>query len=95
MPAAGDTPTFTEQGVTDFVSGTWAGFIAPAGLPKEIAERMSAEAKKALADPELRKKLEAQGIVPMGTTPDEFRAFVGEEIARWKQVITTADIKIE
>jgi len=95
VPAAGDTPTLIEQGVKDFASGTWAGIIAPAGVPKEIVDRMSAEAKKALADPDLRKKLEQQGIVAMGTTPDEFKAFVGEEIARWKQVITAADIKIE
>lgn len=95
IPAAGDTPTFIEQGVADFVSGTWAGIIAPAGLPKEIADRMAAEAKKALADPDLKKKLEAQGIVPMGTTPEEFRTFVAEEIPRWKKVITDADIKIE
>ena len=95
VPAAGDTPTLIEQGVKDFTSGTWAGIIAPAGAPKEIVERMSAEAKKALADPELKKKLEQQGIVAMGTTPEEFRAFVAEEVARWKQVIVAADIKIE
>ncbi len=95
VPAAGDTPTLIEQGVKDFTSGTWAGIVAPAGVPKEIVDRMAAEAKKALADPDLRKKLEQQGIVPMGTTPEEFRSFVTEEIARWKQVITAADIKIE
>lgn len=95
VPAAGDTPTLNEQGVKDFASGTWAGIVAPAGVPKEIVERMSAEVKKALADPELKKKLEQQGIVAMGTTPDEFKAFVAEEIARWKQVITAANIKIE
>ncbi|MBA5745448.1 tripartite tricarboxylate transporter substrate binding protein, partial [Escherichia coli] len=71
-------PTLIEQGVKDFASGTWAGIIAPAGVPKEIVDRMSLEAKKALADPELKKKLEQQGIVAMGTTPEEFKAFVGE-----------------
>ncbi len=95
VPAAGDTPTLIEQGVKDFTSGTWAGIVAPAGVPKEIVDRMSAEAKKALADPDLRKKLEQQGIVAMGTSPEEFKAFVGEEIARWKQVIIAADIKVE
>jgi tripartite-type tricarboxylate transporter receptor subunit TctC len=95
VPAAGDTPTMIEQGVKDFTSGTWAGIVAPAGVPKEIVDRMAAETKKALADPDLRKKLEQQGIVPMGTTPEEFRTFVAEEIARWRQVITAANIKIE
>ncbi len=94
VPAAGDVPTMTEAGVPDFVSGTWSGIIAPAGTPKEIVDRVAEEAKKALADPELRKKLDDQGIVPMGTSPDEFKTFVTEEIARWKKVIADADIKM-
>jgi tripartite-type tricarboxylate transporter receptor subunit TctC len=94
VPAAGDVPTMTEAGLPDFVSGTWSGIIAPAGTPKEIVDRVAAEAKKALADPELRKKLDDQGIVPMGTSPDEFKTFVTEEIARWKKVIADADIKM-
>ena len=94
IPAAGDVPTMTEAGVPDFVSGTWSGIIAPAGTPKEIVDRVAAEAKKALADPDLRKKLDDQGIVPMGTSPDEFKTFVTEEIARWKKVIADADIKM-
>jgi tripartite-type tricarboxylate transporter receptor subunit TctC len=95
VPAAGDVPTMAEAGVPDFVSGTWSGIIAPAGTPKEIVDRVAAEAKKALTDPDLKKKLDDQGIVPMGTTPDEFRAFLTDEIARWKKVITDAGIKME
>lgn len=95
IPAAPDVPTMAEQGVPDFVSGTWAGIIAPAGTPKEIVDRVSAEAKKALADPALKAKLVEQGIVAVGSTPEEFRTFVGEEIARWGKVITDAGIKME
>ena len=95
VPAAGNTPTMAEQGVADFVSGTWTVIVAPAGTPKEIVDRMSQEAKKALADPEVKKKLDDQGIVATGTTPDETRTFVTNEIARWKKVITEANIKLE
>jgi tripartite-type tricarboxylate transporter receptor subunit TctC len=95
IPAASDVPTMAEQGVPDFVSGTWAGIIAPAGTPKEIVDRVSAEAKKALADPALQAKLVEQGIVAVGSTPEEFRSFVAEEIARWGKVITDAGIKME
>jgi tripartite-type tricarboxylate transporter receptor subunit TctC len=95
IPAASDVPTMAEQGVPDFVSGTWAGIIAPAGTPKEIVDRVAAEAKKALADPALKDKLVEQGIVAVGGTPDEFRAFVSEEIVRWRKVITDAGIKME
>ena len=95
IPAASDVPTMAEQGVADFVSGTWAGIIAPAGTPKEIVDRVAAEAKKALADPALKEKLVEQGIVAVGGTPDEFRAFVADEIVRWRKVITDAGIKME
>lgn len=95
IPAAPDVPTMAEQGVPDFVSGTWAGIIAPAGLPKEILDRVSAEAKKALADPAMKEKLAEQGIVAVGSTPEEFRVFVDEEILRWRKVITDANIKME
>jgi len=84
-----------EQGVPDFVSGTWAGIIAPAGIPKEIVDRIAAEAKKALADPAMKDKLAEQGIVAVGGTSEEFRAFVAEEISRWSKVITDAGIKME
>jgi tripartite-type tricarboxylate transporter receptor subunit TctC len=93
IPAAPGVKTIIEQGVPDFVSGTWAGIIAPAGTPKEIVERVSAEARRALADPAMKAKLVDQGIVAVGSTPDEFRAFVADEIARWAKVIKDANIK--
>jgi len=95
IPAAPDVPTMAEQGVPDFVSGTWAGIIAPAGTPKEIVDRVAAEARKALADPAMKAKLAEQGIVAVGDGPDEFRVFVTDEIARWSKVITDAGIKME
>jgi len=95
IPAASDVPTMAEQGVPDFISGTWAGIIAPAGTPKEIVDRIAAEAKKALADPAMKDKLAEQGIVAVGSTPEQFRAFVAEEIPRWSKVITDAGIKME
>jgi tripartite-type tricarboxylate transporter receptor subunit TctC len=94
IPAAPGVKTFIEQGVPDFVSGTWAGIIAPAGTPKEIVDRVSAEARKALADPAMKQRLAEQGIVAVGNTPDEFRAFVSDEIAKWAKVIKDANIKV-
>jgi tripartite-type tricarboxylate transporter receptor subunit TctC len=95
IPAAAEVPTMAEQGVPDFIAGTWAGIIAPAGTPKEIVNRIAAETKKALADPAMKDKLAEQGIVAVGNTPDEFRAFVAEEVARWAKVIQDAGIKAE
>jgi tripartite-type tricarboxylate transporter receptor subunit TctC len=95
IPAAADVPTMAEQGVPDFISGTWAGIVAPAGTPKEIIDRIAAETKKALADPALKAKLAEQGIVAVGNSPEEYRAFVAAEIAQWAKVIKDAGIKIE
>jgi tripartite-type tricarboxylate transporter receptor subunit TctC len=94
IPAAPGVKTIIEQGVPDFVSGTWAGIIAPAGTPKEIVDRVAAEAKKALADPAMKQKLTDQGIVAIGSSPDEYRAFVSDEIAKWAKVIKDANIKM-
>src|SRR4051794_10966505 len=94
IPAAPGVPTIIEQGVPDFTSGTWAGIIAPAGTPQEIVDRVAAEAKKALADPAMKTRLAEQGIVAVGNTPDEFRTFVSDEIARWAKVIKDANIKM-
>ena len=74
---------------------TLSAIEARFGVPKEIVDRVSAEARKALADPAMQAKLAEQGIVAVGSTPEEFRAFVGEEITNWKKVITDAGIKME
>jgi tripartite-type tricarboxylate transporter receptor subunit TctC len=95
IPAAAEVPTMAEQGVPDFIAGTWAGIIAPAGTPRQIVDRIAAEVKKALADPTMKDRLAEQGIVAVGNTPDEFRAFVAEDVARWAKVIQDAGIKAE
>ena len=61
MPAAPDVPTVTESGLPDFVAGTWAGVIAPAGTPKEIVNRVSGEIQKILRDPGMREQLAKLG----------------------------------
>jgi tripartite-type tricarboxylate transporter receptor subunit TctC len=94
IPAAANVPTMAEHGVADFISGTWAGIVAPAGTPKEIVSRVSAEVQKALRDPALREKLAEQGIVAVGNTPEEYQTFVVEEVARWAKVIKDANIKM-
>jgi tripartite-type tricarboxylate transporter receptor subunit TctC len=95
IPAAADTPTMGEAGVPDFASGTWAGIIAPAGVPKDIVERMSREAQKALADPAMRAELVRQGYVAVGNTPEEYSQFVRDEVTKWAKVIKDAAIKPE
>ncbi len=95
MPAAPEVPTMVEGGVADFVSGTWAGVIAPAGTPKEIVNRVSSEIQRILRDPAMREQLSKLGYEAVGSTPAEYETFFREEVARWAKVIKDAGIKAE
>jgi tripartite-type tricarboxylate transporter receptor subunit TctC len=95
MPAAPQVPTMAEGGVPDFASGTWAGVIAPRGVPKEIVERVAGEIGKILRVPAMREQLAALGYEAVGSTPDEYEAFMRKEVAQWAKVIKDAGIKEE
>ena len=95
MVAAPEVPTMAEAGVPDFVSGTFAGYIAPAGTPKEIVNRVSAEVQKILRDPAMREKLAQQGYEAVGGTPEEFEKFMRDEVAKWAKVVRDSGTKIE
>jgi tripartite-type tricarboxylate transporter receptor subunit TctC len=90
-----DLPTVAEAGVPGYAAGTWYGLFAPAGTPPMIVSRLSEETRKALAQPEVRASLAAQGVDPAGNTPEQFAAFVREEHAKWGKVIRDAGIKAE
>ena len=93
MAAAPDVSTVSESGLPDFVAGTWAGVIAPAGTPKEIVNRVSGEIQKILRDPAIREQLAKLGYEAVGNTPEEYDAFMRKEVALWAKVIKDADIK--
>ena len=95
MPAAPDVPTMAEAGVPDFVGGTWAGYIAPAGTPKEIVNRVSGEVQKILRDPAMKEKLAQQGYEAVGSTPEEYEKFMRDEVAKWAKVIKDAGVKVD
>src|SRR5712672_3574154 len=92
MDAATGVPVMAEGGVSDFVTGTWAGLIAPAGVPKPIVERISGEVAKIVREPAMRERLASDGYEAVGNTPAEFEQFMREEIARWAKVIADAGI---
>ena len=70
-------------------------FLAPAGVPRDIVNRLSAETAKALASPELKAKFESLGIEPVGNSPEQAARFLDDEIAKWAQVISAAGVKAE
>ena len=88
-----DVPTLQESGI-DVEADAWNGLIAPAGTPAAVIARINADVVAILKRPAVRAKLATQLMEPVGSTPDQFRARIAGEIARWAPVIRAADIKI-
>jgi len=81
--------------IPGFAYSSWYGLFGPAGLPREQADALSKAALAALASPEMRERLANEGLVPMGTGPQEFDRFVRSEIERWGKVVAATGAKPE
>lgn len=92
--AAPNLPTMQEAGVAGYEAGSWFGLLAPAGTPKAIVSKLSAETARILKIPEVNERLSGLGATPVGGTPEEFAAFIRSEQAKWRKVITQAGIKL-
>jgi tripartite-type tricarboxylate transporter receptor subunit TctC len=95
LPQFADVPTVAESGLPGFEFNSWATVLAPAGTSKEIVARLNVEIVKALAVPEVRDKLIAQGLTPRGSTPEELRQATREQLARYATLMRQAGIKLE
>jgi len=93
--AAPELPTVAESGVPGFEVTTMYGISAPAKTPRVIIDRLHGEIVRALNSPDLRGKLVEAGADPVGSTPEEYTAFIKTEIAKWAKVINAAGIKGE
>lgn len=80
-------PTVAESGVPGYVADSWYGLFAPAGTPADVIEKLNSAAKKAVNTEAFRKKLEAEGLVVKGGSPQEFDAYAKGEEARWRKVV--------
>lgn len=89
-----DVPAIAEQ-LPGFDIVSWQAIFAPAGVPKPIVDRLSAELIKAVQDPDTKAKLVAQGIEPGGMSPAELGAFQKSEVEKWAKVIKAGNIKLE
>jgi tripartite-type tricarboxylate transporter receptor subunit TctC len=95
LPAFPDVPTIAEAGGPMIESSTWVMFLAPAGVNKDIVNRLSAEVAKAVRSPDIKSKFEALGIEPVGNSPEEAGKYLNAEVAKWAKVIKTAGVKAE
>ncbi|MDP1964248.1 MAG: tripartite tricarboxylate transporter substrate-binding protein, partial [Reyranella sp.] len=95
VPGAMEIPTIVESGGPLIESSSWVMFMAPAGTPKDIVDRLGGEVAKAMKDESLRKRLADQAVIPVGATPAETVKFLQSEVEKWEKVITKAGVKID
>jgi tripartite-type tricarboxylate transporter receptor subunit TctC len=95
VAAAPEIPTLVEQGYPDNVVNTWFGMIVPAGVPRDIVHKLNREINAALAMPDVREKIFATGLLPVGGTAEQFDAHIRREMERWAKVIKARGIKAE
>jgi tripartite-type tricarboxylate transporter receptor subunit TctC len=95
LPQFPEAPTVSSSGLPGFEFNSWFAVMAPAGTPKEIIARLSAEIAKALADPEVREKLRDQGLTVRGSSPEELGAATREQLARYARLFKEANIRGE
>lgn len=92
VPTAPDVPTTAEAGMPSLLTENWYGMVAPAGTPKDVVAALNKAAVEAMKDPDVVSKLSSQGAMLIGDTPDEFRAFIASETAKWAKVIKDAGV---
>lgn len=95
LAGSAEVPTMAESGGPALEAATWVMFLAPAGTPREIVSRLSAEVAKAVASPDIKSRFEALSIDAVGNTPEQAAKFLADEIAKWSKVINTAGVKAE
>ena len=88
-------PTISESGFKGFEAVTWFGILGPANLPKDVVAKLNADINKALKDPELKKKMDAQGADILGGTPEQFAKTIRDDITRWGPIVKESGAKID
>jgi tripartite-type tricarboxylate transporter receptor subunit TctC len=90
-----EVPTISESGLAGFEFNSWFGMMAPAGTAPEIIARLNAEVVKALGDPDVQAKLNAQGLSPRGSSASELGATTRDQLARYGRLFKQANIKAD
>lgn len=95
LPSMPQVPTFAEEGLPQFNPRVWLGVYAPAGTPQPIVDKLGNEISKMLASPKYRQKLEANGVEPLQTTPEQFLQMMRTETDELRTLIKAANIKMD
>lgn len=94
-PAAPEVPTMQEAGVAGHEAVQWNGFFAPARTPQTVLDRLHREVAKAVQEPDVRKRIEAEGATPSGSSPSEFAKFFRAEAEKWADVARRSGTKLD
>ena len=94
-PAAPEIPTIAESGLPGYDVSSWAGVVGPAGLPRPIVDRLRDEFAKVLHSADVKERLAAEGASPIANQPEQFAAFIVDELAKWGKTARDANAKIE
>lgn len=94
FPAIPQTPTVAEGGLPGYEMTNWYGLLAPAATPKEIVTRINTEVAKILNHPDVKERLAADGAIVVASTPDEFAAFLQQEMAKFAKIVKASGMKI-
>ena len=90
-----EVPTMEEAGVPGFEVESWFGFLAPAGTPRPVIERLNAAFVKVVAMPEVQQKIAESGGLPLSSTPEEFARRIRADVEKFGQIVKSAAIKVE
>jgi tripartite-type tricarboxylate transporter receptor subunit TctC len=90
-----DVPTIAEAGVPGYDSNVWYALLAPRGTPKPIVMRLSSEIAGLIKSSDLRQRFLTDGIVPVGSTPEELGAYIKTESAKWEAVVKRSGASID
>ncbi len=93
LTSAPDLPTVSESGLSGYEANSWAGMLAPTGTPRPIIDKLNREVTRILKTPEVEKQLLKFGFEVLGSSPEQFGAYLKSEIAKWSKVIREANVK--
>ena len=94
-PELPDVPTIAEAGVPGYEAMSWFGLFAPAATPKPVLDKLSTALSKVLANPEVQKKISAQGGETVNETPAQFAAFIRSETTKWGKVVKESGATVD
>jgi tripartite-type tricarboxylate transporter receptor subunit TctC len=90
-----DVPTIAESGLPGFEAVSWYALLAPTGTPKDVVAKLHVEIAKILQLQDIREKLSAQGVDPVGNAPEQLTAMMRSESARYAEIVKRGNIKAE